>query len=119
LLKLSFPILSDHLFYGYLLTEALTGYRQLARLNPNSISAKIGIGRILLAKENYPEAVSVYQELNRLDPDNPDILYYLGLVLKKSNQTQKATSILKKSRALYQKSQNPKGIEQVDQLLAQ
>jgi hypothetical protein len=43
----------------------------------------------------------------------------LGLALKKSNQTEKATSILKKSRDLYQKNQNPKGIEQVDQLLAQ
>jgi len=38
---------------------------------------------------------------------------------QKSDQTEKATSILKKSRALYQKNQNPKGIEQVDQLLAQ
>jgi len=97
----------------------LTGYRQLARLNPNSISAKIGIGRILLVQENYPEAVRVYQELNRLDSNNPDILYYLGLSLKKSNQSEKATSILKKSRELYEKNQNPKGIEQVDQLLRQ
>ncbi|MFM7439267.1 MAG: tetratricopeptide repeat protein, partial [Snowella sp.] len=89
------------------------------RLNPNAIAAKIGIGRILLAKENYREAVSIYQELNRLDPNNPDLLYYLGLALKKSNQTEKATTILKKSRDLYEKNQNPKGIEQVDQLLAQ
>ena len=99
------------------LTEALTGYRQLVRLNPNAISAKVGIGRILLAQENYREAVSVYQELNRLDPTNPDILYYLGLALKKSSQTEKANSILKNSRELYTKNQNLQGIEQVDRLL--
>ena len=95
----------------------MTGYRQLVRLNPNSISAKVGIGRILLAQENYREAVSVYQDLNRLDPTNPDILYYLGLALKKSSQTEKATSILKNSRELYTKNQNLQGIEQVDRLL--
>jgi tetratricopeptide (TPR) repeat protein len=99
-----------------LLEDALTAYRRAIYLNSQSIEAKAGIGRILLAKQDYLGATVVYKELLEIMPNNGDAYYGLALSYQGRGLKREAKQALETARQLYYSNQNQNGIQQVDSL---
>lgn len=96
--------------------DALTAYRRAIYLNPKSIEAQAGIGRILLIRKDYLGATVIYQELLKTIPNNPDAYYGLALSYQRRGLKKEAKLALDTARQLYLDYQNSEGVQQVNNL---
>lgn len=99
-----------------LFDEALTAYRRAIYLNPKSVEATAGIGRILLAKQDYLGATVVYQNLIKIRSEHPDAYYGLALSYQGRNLKKEAKQALETARQLYQAHHDIEGVQQVNRL---
>jgi tetratricopeptide (TPR) repeat protein len=99
-----------------LFDEALSEYRRAIYFNRKSIEAKAGMGRILIAKQDYLGATVVYKELIEIVPNHPDAYYGLALSYQGRGLKNEARKALEMARQLYDSKQNREGIQQVDRL---
>jgi Flp pilus assembly protein TadD len=99
--------------------EALAVYRRASFLEPNSLEARAGIGRVYLAREDYLGAIIAYEDLARLAPDNPDIYFNLARAYTGRGRKGEARETFAKARTLYEAKGDRTAIERVDQLVKQ
>ena len=59
--------------------EALRAYGQASERDPALLNARLGAGRLHLARGEYERALAAYDAALRLAPKNPDIPYGIGL----------------------------------------
>jgi tetratricopeptide (TPR) repeat protein len=62
--------------------EAARAYEQAIGLDPDHISARINLGRILHTLQNYDGAEALYREALRREPDHAIAAFNLGVVLE-------------------------------------
>jgi len=74
--------------------KALTAYRELVKLNPNSASSHFHMGRIYEMRGESDLAVKAYQKVIEIKPNHTEALYRLGLVLGKADDLEGAIEIL-------------------------
>ena len=79
-------------------TEEIVGYRRLLEMNPDSIPALVGLGR-MLARKAPEEAIEVLERANKLDPSAG--LYHLGISYQRVGEYDKALNVLKKEYERY------------------
>jgi len=75
------------------LAEAEKLYREYLQKNPEDFHIKKALLETLLSEEKWPEARSLLEEALKQDPHNPQILFFLGLVLEKEGQKERAIKI--------------------------
>lgn len=69
---------------------AAAAYEQAARLDPESLPARIGLGSALLALRRHDEARQAYQAAARLHPKDPWPYFGLGQVETMTGRTEEA-----------------------------
>jgi len=97
--------------------EALPFYRRAVFLQPQSLEAQAGIGRIHLARKDYLAAIIAYQDLAEIAPNNADVYLNLGRAYAGRGRKREAEEAFKQARAVYVLKNNQSGLEEVDALL--
>jgi tetratricopeptide (TPR) repeat protein len=97
--------------------EALPFYRRAVSLQPQSLEAQAGIGRIHLARKDYLAAIIAYQDLAEIAPNNADVYLNLGRAYAGRGRKREAEEAFKQARAVYALKNNQSGLEEVDALL--
>lgn len=102
----------EWLIYGNLSAEmgdlatARTAYAKAAELDSELAEAHFGLGKVLAAAGEYPEALDHLQNAAQLQPDNPDILLTLGITCGLTKQMTKAEEYCRQSLELQPGSAN-------------
>jgi Flp pilus assembly protein TadD len=97
--------------------EALPFYRRAVFLQPQSLEAQAGIGRIHLARKDYLGAIIAYQDLAKIAPNNGDVYLNLGRAYAGRGRKREAQEAFKQARELYVLKNNQSGLQEVDTLL--
>jgi tetratricopeptide (TPR) repeat protein len=86
----------DHLSEISHLDEAEHSYRQILELQPKSVPALLGVGRVLEAQGKPDPAIEYYQKAVDVEPNNEEALRDLGGVLYETERFQEAIKVLQK-----------------------
>jgi len=81
--------------------QAIAGYKEAIRLNPNFSQAFYSLGKIYKNDENFPVAISYFKRAAELDPNNSNTLNHLGLIFRKMRKDQNAEYYYKKALEAY------------------
>jgi len=83
-----------HLFQTGRYQEAITAFRQVLELQPDSSETHHYLGRSFLGEEMYEEAVAEFKEATRLHSDDGKMGYWLAIALMKSNRCDESDPVL-------------------------
>ncbi len=88
------------------LNEAEEVLRKVLLQNPSSLHAKLGLGSILFANENFEEAEATYREILEDFPENEEAIYYLAKIHLIENKYDELEDHFKQFEGLLKDSQN-------------
>lgn len=91
--------------------KAIAHYRKALNLKPGMEDALSGLGKILLARQEYPEALETFNTLLEVNPMNAGTLVYMGLAAKEMKDTAQAMMRFEKALSI-----NPSEFNAVMQL---
>ncbi len=80
--------------------QSISHLKQALAANSGLIAARLELGRALMARERYQEAVSEFEMYAQADPENDRIHYLLANAYKKLGRTAEAQSEMRKFREL-------------------
>jgi len=79
------------------LDDALDWYDRALQLDPRNTKLAVRLAQIYLSKRDLTNAVSVIEASATAAPDDVDLLYWLGLVYRTDNQTEKAITVFRRA----------------------
>jgi len=102
------------------LEQAEEWYRAGLAVNPNSWQLLRAKGVVAVRQGHLPDAIESFRGYVRVQPKKTEAYFMLGLVLKKSGQTDEARQVLQQGLALEQQNgNNPREIEAFKHALGQ
>lgn len=96
---------------------AKEAYRRAIQLNRNHINAYLGLGLTQSRLGDFEAANWAFGQAISIDKNNAQTYEYMGSMYKQRRQTKQASSLLQKARDLYQRKNDPDGVERVDTML--
>ncbi len=98
---------------------ALADYSKAVKLDPNSLYGYYGRGYLLQVLSNYQEAIEDYTKVIAIEPNFALAYRNRGLCYASLNNKKKAVSDLEKAAQIFQKQDNLKAYQEMQQLINQ
>jgi len=93
-------LLGDALLGLGCLDSAQTALGRALALDPASVAARLGLGRLLLRRNRFADAAAILTEADRMQPDSADILTTLGQAMLGLRRFDAAEVLLNRAAAL-------------------
>lgn len=93
-------------------------YRKRAQDFPTSPLTHFALGRYLLEKARFDEAIAPLEEANRLQPDYAAAMVALGDAYAGAQKTAQARETFERARSVALSQQHPSLAEEIDERLA-
>jgi tetratricopeptide (TPR) repeat protein len=77
------------------LSESAAAYREVLRVNPDSLKARADLGAVLLASSDLPGAIREYETIHARIPDNSEAAFKLGLLYAQVGRRDDAVRMFK------------------------
>lgn len=61
-------------------------HRQALKVNPESLEAYLGLGRLFMHKNQFAKAIAYYKKVNKINPKSYDAQNGLGNIYKRTNR---------------------------------
>ena len=80
--------------------DAIAAFRRVLQIDPNDAGSRVQLAQMLLAEQQYPEAIRLFDEALRMEPFNATAAYGLAMALTRSGEREKGAEALKRFEQL-------------------
>lgn len=98
--------------------KSVSYYKKVIQKEPNALAAYLHLAQLYTKERLYKEAAPIYDKIIQLAPDNAKAHCGLGLSYLLVGENDKARECLQKARELFEKEQDTRNIQEVDEIMA-
>ena len=80
--------------------DAIAAFTRVLQIDPSDAGSRVQLAQMLLAEQQYPEAIRLFDEALRMEPFNATAAYGLAMALTRSGEREKGAEALKRFEQL-------------------